>query len=301
MTEKREIKATQFVKDIRAGMTTSRLMRKYQLSPRECQNLYGQIEQIIPDPGRLYGRLPIDDEDGGGDSEAKRLYPRHDVPLPMSVLDIRKTDRRGLVLDISAKGLRTQGIDIQPMTVLTLVIMADELFDIGPIVLDGQCRWSKRQGMHGTWIAGFQLVDISRRNLNDLLAVIEKIVFINGRESGSSVRRAGAEAGSPHSQAGKRVAWVCPACEMPQHKEYEECPQCGVIVSKYLSHLDSIKDQLRQSLEGRPCVTKKVSIPVEIWEEVESRKGDTSRLVAEALDFYLRSKKMTSTALWPEP
>jgi hypothetical protein len=298
MTEKREIKANHFVRDIRAGMTTSQLMRKYQLTPRECQSLYGQIEEVIPDPNRLYGRVPGYDEDDAN-ATAKRLYPRHDILLPLSILDIRKRDRRGLVLNIAAKGLKTQGIDTKPMTVETLVIMADELFDIGPIVLDAQCRWTKRQGLHGTWIAGFQITDISKRNLNDLLQLIERIVFINSRESAPPVDRPMADASG--SQTGTRLVWVCPACEMPQNKEFEECPQCGVIVTKYLAHLDSIKDQLRQSLDNRPCVTKKVSIPTELWEQIETQRRDASQVVAEALDFYLRSKKMTSTVLWPEP
>jgi uncharacterized membrane protein YebE (DUF533 family) len=29
------------------------------------------------------------------------------------------------------------------------------------------------------------------------------------------------------------VVWRCPACHMPQFKKYDECPQCGVIVSKF--------------------------------------------------------------------
>ncbi|MDQ7782097.1 MAG: PilZ domain-containing protein [Desulfomonilaceae bacterium] len=292
MPEKREIKASHFVRDIRAGMTTTQLMRKYQLSPRECQSLYGQIEQIIPDPGRLYGRLPMDEEDDAV-SQAKRLYPRHDIPLPLSVLDIKKMNHKGLVLDIAAKGLKTQGIDARPMNVETLVILTDELFDIGPIVLDAQCRWAKRQGLHGTWVAGFQIEDISKRNLNDLLQLIEKIVVINQRESQSAPGRQ--EMGSPSTHTGTGIHWVCPACEMPQNREYEECPQCGVIVAKYLSHLDTIKDQLRQSLDAKSYVYKKVSIPTDVWEEIETHHGDASIIVAEALDFYLRSKRIAGT------
>ena len=27
--------------------------------------------------------------------------------------------------------------------------------------------------------------------------------------------------------------WHCPACHMPQSHEFDECPQCGIIVAKY--------------------------------------------------------------------
>jgi RNA polymerase subunit RPABC4/transcription elongation factor Spt4 len=31
----------------------------------------------------------------------------------------------------------------------------------------------------------------------------------------------------------KGAEWHCPACHMPQAHEFEECPQCGIIVAKY--------------------------------------------------------------------
>lgn len=33
--------------------------------------------------------------------------------------------------------------------------------------------------------------------------------------------------------------WTCPACKMPQPREFEECPQCGVLVSKFKEHQES--------------------------------------------------------------
>jgi tellurite resistance protein len=38
--------------------------------------------------------------------------------------------------------------------------------------------------------------------------------------------------GAPDKQT-TAVVWRCPACHMPQFKAYDECPQCGVIVSKF--------------------------------------------------------------------
>ena len=31
----------------------------------------------------------------------------------------------------------------------------------------------------------------------------------------------------------KGIAWHCPACRMPQAHEFDECPQCGIIVAKF--------------------------------------------------------------------
>ncbi len=35
------------------------------------------------------------------------------------------------------------------------------------------------------------------------------------------------------------LAWVCPACRKPQLQQFEECPQCGVLVSKYARHQET--------------------------------------------------------------
>ncbi|MGO9568092.1 MAG: transposase, partial [Desulfomonilaceae bacterium] len=47
----------------------------------------------------------------------------------------------------------------------------------------------------------------------------------------------GERAGEDRSSIEKPVALPrkCPACGMPQFKEYEECPQCGVVVAKFRS------------------------------------------------------------------
>ncbi len=30
------------------------------------------------------------------------------------------------------------------------------------------------------------------------------------------------------------ISWKCPGCGMPYSREFDECPSCGIIVSKYL-------------------------------------------------------------------
>jgi hypothetical protein len=39
---------------------------------------------------------------------------------------------------------------------------------------------------------------------------------------------------SSSSPPRQQQLWVCPACSMPQFQEFAECPQCGIIVEKYL-------------------------------------------------------------------
>lgn len=39
----------------------------------------------------------------------------------------------------------------------------------------------------------------------------------------------------------KGKVWRCPACHMPQYHQFDECPQCGIIVSKYEQKLSREK------------------------------------------------------------
>jgi hypothetical protein len=289
-SQKRKISAGEFVRDIRLGMTTSQLMTKYQLSPKQCQSLFHQLETSMPDPASLYQRSPSADDDS---PQANRLMPRHDVPLPLSVYDIKRPEEKGLVLDVSEKGLRIQGVEAKPMQISAYVILSDEMFDIRAIFMDAQCRWVKRQGLYGRDIAGFQMTDISKRNLEDLHELMQKIILIN-RGTRPSTQYADIGTTSPH-HATTRIAWICPACEMPQNRVFSECPQCGIIVSKYLEQVDSIRHDLRRSFEGTDRITKKVSVPSEIWNQIESPDTETSDVVTNALDFYLKSKSLTNS------
>jgi hypothetical protein len=52
--------------------------------------------------------------------------------------------------------------------------------------------------------------------------------------------------------------WRCPACHMPQAHEFDECPQCGIIVAKYeLRHpKEALQSQEDQFMEVPPADPK---------------------------------------------
>jgi hypothetical protein len=290
MTKERVmISASDFVADIRSGMTTSQLMKKYRLSARECQSLFRQLEEHSSDPRSLYRRETSDDADESTEKSV-RLFPRLDVALPLAIYDVKRPESQGFVLDVSKGGLRVQGIQVQRDETLTLVVRADTLFRIEPVVFDAQCRWVRRKGRHGMHVAGLQITDISERNTQALQRLVQAVELANKQEDGTS-------APSLHRvdtpvYAASQNAWKCPSCLMPQAREYDECPQCGIIVSKYLSQLDTTAGQIRQSVRRAEGVTIRVSVPKDLWAEAQTIGGDPEELVAEALDFYLKSRRL---------
>ncbi|MFH1115561.1 MAG: PilZ domain-containing protein [Pseudomonadota bacterium] len=290
MSQKRKIQLREFTEDIRRGMTNSQLMKKYQLSPRQCQAVFEHIETVHGSPEDLYGRTRGSDET---DNSSTRRLPRHDIVLPLAVYKITCEENRGLVVDISEKGFKIHGIETRPKSRGVFAVLSQEIFDIGPIVLDAECRWVKRMGLHGLYVAGFQITDISPRNMKDLKLLISKVIFINqGRKD---ALRTGLEGVSPDGQAAVKFPWRCPACEMPQSREFEECPQCGIIVSKYLTQMDAIRNDLNGSCDRSERVTRRVSVPTEIWDQIDSKADKTNDVVTEALDFYLKSRKLAKS------
>lgn len=284
------IKASDLVADIRAGMTTSQLMSKYSLSARECQSLFHQLEEHVTDPRALYQRGVS--HETTDDSVSVRLFPRLDVPLPLPAYNVKRPDSQGCVLDVSKGGVRIQGIEAQRLETLTLVIRADALFDMSPVVFDAQCRWVKRKGLHGMHVAGFQITDLSERNTRDIHRLVQAVELASG-QTDLPIAAPVSQRGTSHYDA-PRIVWTCPACHMPQTREHEECPQCGIIVSKYLSQLDSTAGQIRRSVRKAESVSIRLSVPKELWNEAQAQGGDSEELVVEALDFYLKSRKLSA-------
>jgi hypothetical protein len=284
----RTINAVDFIRDVRAGMTTSQLMNRYSLSTRECRSLFRQLEAGMKDPGALYGRTV---SNGGEGTRRLRDLPRVDIPLPLPVYDAKRPDSRGLVLDVSEKGLRTQGIEAEPGREFTFVVCADRLFDMNPVVCDAECRWVKRKGLHGEYLAGFQITDISERNAEDMHRLIRAVSLAKNQTGPSGVPVVGRSGSS--GDAAKKQIWKCPACGMPQMRQYDECPQCGIIVSKYFNQLEKYATEIHSSAGSQKRVNVKISLPLKVWEEAQALGKDPEEVLTNALEFYVKSRKLT--------
>ena len=94
----------------------------------------------------------------------------------------------------------------------------------------------------------------------------------------------------------------CPSCGMPQFSVFDECPQCGIIVKKYLERLEP-KSKIRTIVEKQPRVeltetsekeatdTKTVRISSSLWEELKSFGGNLDDHVTSAISMYVLKNK----------
>jgi hypothetical protein len=79
------------------------------------------------------------------------------------------------------------------------------------------------------------------------------------------------------------VAWKCPACGAAQTREYAECPQCGVIVAKFLRKQSEAgePEQHPESSFSQPSPLP-VDAPSGGWVELETGNGRFSRELSTA-------------------
>jgi uncharacterized Zn finger protein (UPF0148 family) len=99
----------------------------------------------------------------------------------------------------------------------------------------------------------------------------------------------------------------CPSCGMPQFSAFDECPQCGVIVKKYLEGRETAKTEATTVIEDLPRIEptpasqkateqKSVRISAFLWEELKSLGGNPDEHVTSAVSMYvLRTKENPPT------
>lgn len=89
----------------------------------------------------------------------------------------------------------------------------------------------------------------------------------------------------------------CPSCGYPQFSRFDECPQCGVLVSKFEKQGSAVNKTSgpKRVFEGdHPvpgAVKLTVYLPSSLHRELKNLKGSVSHHVLEAVRHYLKSAK----------
>lgn len=303
MASRAKISAAEFVQDLRSGVTSCELMDKYSLAARELDGVLAQIKKAYADPAELYGRSRLNE--GNEEATKFRSLRRHKIDLPVLIYDSKNPTIRGEVRDISEKGIRIQKMDTKLDEIKSLVVLANEYFSIDPFGFQAQCRWTSPAGDEAGMLAGFEIINISEESLTSLSKFIETYANIpNGSKAKSAVP---ISEGPGFRETPSEAVWTCPFCEMPQPEEFDECPQCGIIVSKYLFKLESNRSEVVEAIEKQPpplvpLVTtipkrnslneKEITIPGQVWKQLESLGGDPHEHFNNALSTYLLRAKI---------
>jgi hypothetical protein len=296
-----KISAAEFVQDLRTGLTSCELMNKYSLAARELDGVLAQVRKALGDPAMIYGRASQDVTVGTKDKI--RFFRRHKVDLPVVICDVNNPAMRGEVRDVSEKGIGVQKMDTKVDEIKNLVVLANEYFSINPFVFEAQCRWTCPTTDERHLLAGFEIIKISEESSKSLGKFIKTYANLNGTNAGAAP---GLSVKSDSGTTRNESSWVCPFCEMPQPRKFEECPQCGIIVAKYMSKLEANRNEVadiveKQSSPPAPTLVKPdsinertITISAHLWKELEALGGDPHKHLNAALSTYLLRARVSN-------
>ncbi len=176
MSTQRKIKAAEVIRDIQKGISDSGLMDKYMLSAKGLQSLFKQIlDARMLQPSQLDRRSASDDSRVL--LENLRSVPRQPLymPIPMHLRD--QPEMKGLVEEMTDKGLRVRDIAARIDESKTFVLAVDQCFSLDPLVLDVRCKWTSSDDVSEGFVAGFEIVNVVQGDLKGLMAFVRAFPF----------------------------------------------------------------------------------------------------------------------------
>jgi hypothetical protein len=106
-----------------------------------------------------------------------RRTPRGYPIVDLSVFDVDDPTMEGHILDISEKGVQISGIVINVEQKKTFMVQAENFDNIKPFSFDAECRWFKPETEDEPCSAGFEIINISDKDEEELQKILETLSF----------------------------------------------------------------------------------------------------------------------------
>lgn len=170
------IKVNHFINDIRSGMSDIDLMGTYGLSAKGLQGTFRKLVE-----GNFIGQAELDRRAAPywdtADLQNMRLFPRCYPALSVTVRDLTNPASKGLVTDITERGVGTRGLVAKADETRILELNPEELEDMSLLTVEVRCRWGKLDRTTGSYMAGFEISRISDESLRRLNKLIQEMTF----------------------------------------------------------------------------------------------------------------------------
>jgi methyl coenzyme M reductase gamma subunit len=105
--------------------------------------------------------------------KAMRTTPRGYPVVKLPVYDCDNPEVEGYVQDISEKGIQISGMSLKPNAKKTLVVQADQIWDIKPFSFDAECKWIQPGDEDEPQLSGLEIIAISDKDFEELEKVIK--------------------------------------------------------------------------------------------------------------------------------
>ncbi len=168
----RKINLLAVLADIRAGMSQSDLLKKYDIS----ESVFRQLSKKLLAAQGI--RLATDAETVIMDPvefPATRESVRHEVDFDLPAYEADRPETLGMVREVSEESVSVAGIDAAVGDTKTLVVLGDELGQFSSFEFDGSCLWSFADAEEGTCLAGFAISKISENDAQELRKLVRVI------------------------------------------------------------------------------------------------------------------------------
>jgi hypothetical protein len=172
-SEKRVIRARDFVQDIQCGMSNSGLRRKYKLSTKGLRTVFRKLldARILTKNDILRRFLNTRSLRHMRNS---RRFQRKRIQYPLVVCDAETPELKGFVRDISEKGIAVEGIEADRGDLRALAIPSNELAETSTFEFVVECRWARpATDDSGEFpVSGFEITHISTGAFEELMKLI---------------------------------------------------------------------------------------------------------------------------------
>jgi len=174
-TQRRKVKLRRLVNDFWSGMSNAELIQKYRIQPNQLQRLF---DELI----------------GTGLLRFSQIYEKSLTPRPprtyvhvrFPVYDARDRSFRGLIRDISEKGMRIASFRNGLEKATAFMIAEDSWFEVRSFQFEAVCRWSKLKGHQKKYhVGGFEITRISDEARGELRKLVKALQFDTSERNGS--------------------------------------------------------------------------------------------------------------------
>lgn len=173
MGEKRIIKAKTLVADIRAGLTESELLAKYDISAIELRHVVSSLRSKGHIRAREIAEWHASADESPGKSGTREL-PRAYLRIPPEISDCQDALNRGLVTDISVGGFRTRGLTAGVGDRKAFLIHACDIADTVAVQVKATCKWCKGEAAEANLReAGFSIDEVSESGVIEIQKLIQ--------------------------------------------------------------------------------------------------------------------------------
>ncbi len=162
------------VADIRARATDFELCHKYDLTFEELPAVF---EELVKSGAlrkeELKERTAFYDEPQN--RSVTRRFERKPVGLELSVHDPDEPERKGLIRDLSERGLRVASLRADINLAKRFVIHPDWFANIRHFEIGVECKWMKTKGpLRKYFVAGFEITSISSPSQEQLKRLLRE-------------------------------------------------------------------------------------------------------------------------------